>query len=224
MGRASIDRWSNCREFVVPHVRLRQVAKLVQFERPATVVDLGCHDGQLGRLLEGVSYTGCDFVTPDRSDFSFVLCDLNHESLPSVLPVADVVVASGVLEYVEDLPRLFEQIRDHVSAQGAFVATYFNMNHLSRAVRLAAGRSFPVHPDWHGFYARRDFRDMLADAGFVIDREFVSSESLRTSPPVADTENLPSTLRRSHLWSDLLAHQFIYVARPTGAVNGLTPR
>jgi SAM-dependent methyltransferase len=220
MGSAATDRWNNCHDYVVPHVRIRQVAKLVQLERPATVIDLGCHDGQLGRLLEEVTYTGCDFVTPDRPDFSFVLCDFNHESLPSTLPVADVVVASGVLEYVENLPRLLTEIRDHISANGAFVATYFNMNHLSRAVRLAAGRSFPVHPDWRGFYARRDFRRMLGDAGFVIEREFASTGSFRASPAAGDTQNLPPTLHRTHRWSDLLAHQFIYLARPAAAVNG----
>jgi len=214
MGQSATDRWSKCREFSVPHVRIRQVAKLVESQRPATVLDLGCHDGQLGRLLPGINYTGCDFVAPDVEDFPFVLADFNGEGLPSTLPVVDLVVASGSLEYVENLPRLLDDIGKHLSAEGAFVCTYFNMNHLSRALRLAAGRTFAVHPDWRGFYARRDFRRMLGDAGFVIEREFVSTASLRSSPPVADTQGLAPTLRQAHPWSDLSAHQFIYLARP----------
>lgn len=219
MGQSATDRWSKCRVFSVPHVRIRQVAKVIESQHPASVLDLGCHDGQLGRLLPGVAYTGCDFVAPAEDVFEFVLTDFNGEGLPSTLPVVDVVVASGSLEYVENLPSLLEDIFKHVADGGAFVCTYFNMNHLSRAVRLAAGRTFAVHPDWRGFYASRDLRGMLNDAGFVIERQFASTASLRSSPPVADTQHRAPTLRPTRPWSDLLAHQFIYLARPAAAMN-----
>jgi hypothetical protein len=60
---------------------------------------------------------------------------------------------------------------------------------------------------------------MLSNAGFVIEREFASTGSFRSSPPAGDTQNLMPRLRPARPWSGWLAHQFIYLARPAEAMN-----
>jgi polysaccharide pyruvyl transferase WcaK-like protein/SAM-dependent methyltransferase len=210
-------RWSQyVGRYDRPHLRLRQVAALVNELHPKRMLDVGCATGYLRKLCTEVEYTGCDFVQPESPpDFSFHRCNFNREPLPDTLREFDVIVCSGILEYADDLPSFLSSLRSRLSAGGHLVFTYFNMNHISRIVALMRGRSFPVHRDWKGFYSPRDIRLAVESSGFHLVRSVAMKHTLRMSGNVEDTVSAPLRIRKAHWWSSLLANQLLYVAART---------
>jgi polysaccharide pyruvyl transferase WcaK-like protein/SAM-dependent methyltransferase len=211
-------------KYGVPHLRLRQVAALVRELAPREILDLGCASGQLHQLCPGVGYVGCDFIAPATPvAFPFYQCDFNHEPLPEDLRELEAIVCSGLLEYIEDLPGFLAQIRSRLKPGGHLIATYFNMNHLSRVGALLRGKPFPVRPDWRGFYSPGEFKNLLAGAGFELNRSVAMNHSLRAARAVEETVNCPLRLPPERWWSRLLAHQILTVARAETASAALAP-
>jgi len=218
-GLTTEQRWSQSVErYGRPHLRLRQVAALVNELEPRRMLDVGCATGHLRILCPGVEYTGCDFIAPAPPvGFSFHKCNFNREPLPAGLNDFDVVVCSGILEYIENAPAFLASLRSTLTAEGHLVITYFNMNHISRIWTLITGRSFPVHPDWRGFYSPREVRKVIEKSGFQIVKSVATSHALGTAASVEETVSAPLTLGRTHWASRLLAHQFVFVAMKTPA-------
>lgn len=216
------QRWSqDVERYGRPHLRLRQVAALVNQLKPKRMVDFGCATGHLQRLCPGVEYVGCDFIAPAHPvGFQFYQCNFNRESLPDGLKDFDVVVCSGILEYLEDVPAFLASIRSVLSANGHLIVTYFNMNHVSRIWRLISGRSFMVHPDWRGLYSPGDVRRLIERSGFKIVKSIATSHALGGAAGVEETVAARLTLRKTHWWSRLFAHQFAFVAIKIPAVQG----
>ena len=69
---------------------------------------------------------------PVRPPFPFYQCDFNREALPADLQELEMIICSGLLEYIEDLPKFVGQLRSRLNVGGHLIATYFNMNHVSR--------------------------------------------------------------------------------------------
>lgn len=205
------NRWSNdVAKYDIPHLRLRQVAKLIRQYKPSSYTDLGCAKGTLRTLTPGIRYRGCDFVVPTTTyDFEFYACDFNNEELPLQVRDSELIVCSGLLEYIDNLPVFLKAINDSLAKDGRFLVTYFNMNHIGRIWDLIRGRSFRVHPDWRGFYSPDDFKRMLCRSGFSIEEIFTSSQSFKGSPPVSDTEEVNDELLGYHFYSKYFAHQII---------------
>jgi SAM-dependent methyltransferase len=214
MSLTAWHRWSKeNRDYATPHLRLRIVAALVNALRPKAYADLGCAQGTLGSLTPGPRYVGVDFVTPaPGAQFEFHRCDFNSEPLPSVLADVDVVTCSGLLEYIEDLPRFFQSVRDSTRPGTNFVLSYFNMNHWSRVIRLAAGRTCYFHPDWRNFLSPADMTATLQRTGFSIRRKVPVGLSLSTPASLQDSSSQDPRLRNDFAGSHLLAHQFVWVA------------
>jgi colanic acid/amylovoran biosynthesis protein len=231
---ASQSEWTNLvSDYDLPHLRLRQVAALIRQVAPKQMLDLGCATGQLRELCPGITYIGCDFVSPGKPlKFPFYECDFNHQQLPADLRELDAIVCSGLLEYIEDLPGFLAQIRSRLNPDGHFIATWFNMNHISRIWALLRGDSFPVRPDWHGFYAPRQFKRLIEQAGFSIERSFAMNHSFKPALPVGRTVGCPLVLPPERPWSALLAHQILLVARcrsvetagPAGEIAQVIPQ
>jgi colanic acid/amylovoran biosynthesis protein len=218
------QRWAQSVErYGRPHLRLRQVAALVNELAPERMLDIGCATGHLRMLCPGVEYTGCDFIPPTPPvGFSFYQCNFNREPLPGGLNDFDVVVCSGILEYMENAPAFLASLRSTMKREGRLVITYFNMNHISRIWTLIAGKSFPVHPDWRGFYSPREVRKLIEKSGFRIVRSIATSHALGTAASVEETVSSPLTLSRTHSGSRLLAHQLIFVAVKTPIAEAKT--
>ena len=91
-------RWSQAAgRYDLPHLRLRQVAALVNQLRPGRMLDVGCSSGRLRTLCPGAEYVGCDFIAADaKIGFPFYQCNLNREPLPAELDNFDVIVCSGI--------------------------------------------------------------------------------------------------------------------------------
>jgi len=207
------DWTSTVPKYGIPHLRLRQVAELTRQLKPRQIVDLGCATGYLRNLCPEVRYVGCDFVAPARPpDFPFYQCDFNRQALPADLQDLELVVCCGLLEYIDDLGGFLAQIRSRLASCGHLVATYFNMNHVSRIWTLIRGRSFPVRPDWRGFHSPQDVADLITQSGFRIRRTVAMNHSFRTAAPVDQTMDAALKLPRPRFWSRLLSHQFLFVA------------
>ena len=208
----------------VSHLRLRQVAALVNEVAPEEILDLGCATGQLRQLCPDLSYIGCDFVAPATPlDFPFYQCDFNRQHLPTDLRELEAIVCSGLLEYMEDLPGFLAQIRSRLKPGGHLIVTYFNMNHLSRVWALLRGKPFPVRPDWRGFYSPAEFKRLLAGAGFELKRCVAMNHSLKAARAVDETVSCRLRLPPERWWSRFLAHQLLVVARVNAASAALSP-
>jgi polysaccharide pyruvyl transferase WcaK-like protein/SAM-dependent methyltransferase len=224
--------WTHLTEhYDVPHLRLRQVAELVRQIQPCSMVDLGCATGHLRSLCPAIEYVGCDFVRPAGAvAFPFYQCDFNREEIPADLQELEMIVCSGLLEYIEDLPGFLSQLRSRLRPQGNLVVTYFNMNHISRVWVLLRGKSFPIRADWRGLYSPRDVADLMAAAGFTIEQTFAMNHALGSALDVNETVVDSLTLPRVRPWSRFLSHQFLYVAKaapfddaPLALINDLMP-
>ncbi len=215
------QRWSQSVErYERPHLRLRQVAALVNDLKPKRMLDVGCATGHLRMLCPGVEYVGCDFIAPAPPiGFPFRQCNFNRESLPADLNDFDVVVCSGILEYIEDVPDFLASLRNSLTAEGRLIVTYFNMNHISRIWALISGRSLPVHPDWRGLYSPREVRELVEKSGFQIIKSVATSYSLGPAASVEETVSAPLTLPEVYWGSRLLAHQFVFVAMKTATTE-----
>lgn len=190
------------------HRRLRAVADVVFAEGGERVLDLGCSTGMLGRLLgPSYQYDGVDIapsVAIDAERFR-----IRTSSLEDWTPedVWDVVVCSGSLEYVADLPGTLAKIRAALPAGGLAVLTLFNLAHFARGVAPAHR-----HPTWRFQERPDDWVLMLGEAGLHPSRLFVSSAGY-AAPSAVDAERptdfdldgggqlpLPAMLRLGHHW------------------------
>lgn len=214
------DRWQrDVIRYDVSHQRLRQVAMLVRSLSPERVVDLGCATGRLATLLPGIDYWGCDFVEPSAEPgFRFFRCDLRAEPLPPEVRDVEVAVASGLLEYLEDVPGFLKAVRERLRPGGHAVVTYFNMNHVSRLAALALGRTPYVHPDWRGFHSPRAVHAFLRQAGLEVVARHVTGHGVRTARGVDESVEGEAIMPpRARPWSQLFAHQWMFVARAPSA-------
>lgn len=85
--------------------RIEAMASLIEDEK--SVIDLGCGRMWLREFLpKGVTYTGCDYV---QRDTDTIVCDFNNKEFPDLS--ADLVFASGVLEYIEDVDWFLSKIQ-----------------------------------------------------------------------------------------------------------------
>lgn len=215
MTDRTIARWqTESPRYGTPHLRLRQIAALVNERRPSSVIDLGCSTGAMASLVAPAQYVGCDFVEPPARGFQFHRCDFNREPLPEALPVVDAVVCSGLLEYVEDIPGLLAQVREHVHHDSVLVVSYVNMNHVLRVADMALGRTMCSHPDWRGFWSPRDLPARIEEGGFRVVETYETTRGLRPEGDVSTTADAPYRLRRAGRASRLLAHELLFVARP----------
>jgi predicted TPR repeat methyltransferase len=213
MNTRAKERWVNdISNYDIPHLRLRQIAKIINDIHPSSMVDLGCAKGTLRTLTPEIKYVGCDFAMPEgKADFEFHNCDFNNGKLPQAINNCELIACSGLLEYIEDMNHFIGQISERIKPGGFLVASYFNMNHIKRISDLIKGKTFQVHPDWRGFYSVKDIASIIAKNGFKIQKIVPTSHSLKASAPVGGTTNDAMVLPKYSFYSRFLAHQFIFV-------------
>tara|TARA_R110000744_G_scaffold97265_1_gene187977 strand:+ start:7421 stop:8095 length:675 start_codon:yes stop_codon:yes gene_type:complete len=223
MTTSQIRRWQrDAARYDQPHMRLRQVAAIINQLNAQCMLDIGCGRGQLGKLCKTVQYLGCDLVIPESSDpFEFHQCDVNATSLPNLINEFDIVTCSGMLEYVHDLPRFLNWTRNRLSPGGKLIATYFNFNHLRRRMSHAVRRPPNRHPDWANNLRLSQLAALIRDADFVVERIIPTHHAFGASPGVESTVDLPTELPGWRPWSPLLSHQFIIVASATADTPNL---
>ncbi|MBA3010527.1 MAG: class I SAM-dependent methyltransferase [Proteobacteria bacterium] len=129
--------------------RTEQIAKLI--DNGTSVIEFGA-----GRLVlkvclpDGCSYTPSDIV--DRGSGT-IICDLNREPLPN-LQQYDLAVFSGVLEYVNDVPRLILYLSNYVDV---IIASYA-VTDLNESNRRTQG--------WVNDFSSMRFIELFENDGF----------------------------------------------------------
>lgn len=129
--------------------RTMQIAKLI--EPGASVIEFGA--GRLvlkAELHESCAYTPSDLV--DRG-VGTIICDLNSETLPQFQSY-DIAVFSGVLEYVNDVPRLISHLANYVNV----ILASYAITEKNRNNRRSGG--------WVNDYSLKQFVDVFAESGF----------------------------------------------------------
>jgi len=186
---------------------------------PASVLELGCGIGvfraELLRRLPDVRYWGCDVsqsAVDQVSDPNVVRADLNVDGVPFPGLRVDCVVASGILEYLRDVPGALGNIRERLAPGGRFLVSHFNFRHIYRPFRELWGRDAYRHPTWVNDHSPAAFRRLLRDAGFEIRDICPNSLGLGGSPSIGNERWSPRSLRmlRRLPGVRLFAHQLIY--------------
>ena len=176
-------------DFLFREVAERLLDRLDDVKRSFPLaLDLGCHDGTLGRLIEGrggiETLVQCD-LSPAMAERAAangagpVLAG-DEEAQPFAPGTFDLVLSNLSLHWVNDLPGALIQARRALKPDGLFLATLLGgdtLNELRRALTEAelaeeGGASPRVSP----MADLRDVGDLLARAGFAL--------------PVADCDTL----------------------------------
>ncbi|MEO7685203.1 MAG: hypothetical protein ABIU86_14835 [Gemmatimonadaceae bacterium] len=107
-------------------------------------------------LAESCRYTPSDLK--DRGEGTLI-CDLNAGALPD-FPAHDVAVFSGVLEYVNDVPRVISHLANFVAVViASYAVVDYNPTKLDRR---ASG--------WVNDYSSAEFEKIFCQCGFGLDR------------------------------------------------------
>ena len=152
MSTSDYKRWGTDSN-LSPHwdSRTKQIAKLIS---PGTsVIEFGAGRLVLKKYLpKSCAYTPSDLV--DRG-MGTIIWDLNSNIFPQ-LQSYDYAVFSGVLEYVDDVPRLIRYLTNYVDA---IIASYAvrELNEKNRRVNGCC---------WVNDFSSQQFIKIFTDAGF----------------------------------------------------------
>lgn len=232
------------------HLRIAAAVRLLG-ERPGAVLDCGMGPGRLLAELErrGWSVSGID-LSPEMVALARAripqgadrLVQGSAESLPFPSGSFDGVVATGVFEYVENVPKAIGEVARVLRPGGVFVvsmpntrapAVFWRHRVMYGAVRslkarLPVGRRVPLPRP--GLVSLRALEQLLRDAGLEVERleymMLVPTALRRLAPSFA--RKAASRLQRlgSH-GGAILSSQYVLAARREGASAPpglLTPR
>ena len=139
-------------------------------------LDLGCHGGQMGRLLRGrggvETLFQCD-LSPEMARRAGGLClAASEEFLPFAGASLDLVLSCLSLHWVNDLPGALMQVRRALKPDGLFLAAMLGGETL-RELRAALAESEiaeegGLSPRVSPFADVRDAGDLLGRAGFAL--------------------------------------------------------
>lgn len=172
-------------DFLMAEVAERLADRLADVRRAFPLaVDLGCHTGQVGRVLAGRG--GIETLIPvDLSDNMVhyaggraVVAD--EEAIPFAGGRLDAVLSCLSLHWVNDLPGTLIQIRQALKPDGLFLAAMLGTGTLAELQRALSEAEIAeeggLSPRVSPFADVRDLGDLLGRAGFAL--------------PVADAETI----------------------------------
>ena len=147
-------------------------------------LDLGCHTGELGRLLGGrggiESLVHCDLSPAMAARAPDLRLAADEEALPFGEATFDLVTSLLSLHWVNDLPGALTQIRLALKPDGLFLAAMLGGDTLKELRQALAEAEIAVEgglsPRVSPFAGVRDVGGLLQRAGFAL--------------PVVDTETL----------------------------------
>ena len=210
-----------------PHSSHGQLLSWLTAVPAATVLDVGCSDGQFGSLVRSMGHhvVGVDLVKHEgigqRID-GFVEADLN-QGLPSEAGSGyDVIVAGDVLEHVIDPDALMTDMVSRLDKSGSILVSIPNFGHWYPRLRTATGnfdydQRGPLDRGHVRFFTRRSFERLIANAGLrIVERRTVGSPldvlERGRNPLVGRAAHYTSTVDRAavRVWPTLFGYQFLY--------------
>ena len=159
----------------------REVLDLIN-ERPQTVLELGCGGGTFGHLLKtkyNCTVTGIELFSTAAEKAREVLDQVYNESLDEFdfckLGKYDLIVANDILEHLLDPWRVVEQLREHLTDNGMFIASIPNIQNHKILTSLIKGRWDYVDEGILDrthlrFFTRETAAELFAVNGYSINR------------------------------------------------------
>ena len=203
------------------------------------IIDLGCSDGSLGaalkaqvpgRVVKGLEYsTRLADLAQTRLD-QVVQVDLNQATALDALTgqLFDCAICADVLEHLHQPEQLLRLLRPLLSPSACLIVSLPNIRHISALYSIFVNGSFPrrqrgIFDDTHWrWFTLKDGRDLLAEAGFQIEKV---DHSLRWGDQGGGRANkiLIRTLgpfaHRLPFVNEFLTYQFAMRARLNGAAT-----
>lgn len=167
-------------DFLLQEVAARLHDKYLDINRDFHhIVDLGCHNGELEKLLAGKSVINQDL----SRKFTGVTIQADEEYLPYRPGSLDLVLSNLSLHWVNDLPGCLAQIMQALKPDGLFLCAMFGGETLKELreclmeaeINIRGGASPRVSP----FIDIRNAGGLLQRAGFAL--------------PVVDTDRITVT-------------------------------
>lgn len=112
--------------------RLKIVARLIDFKKISTIVDLGAANGRIEEFLpKHINYVPVDYTKYSEKT---VLCNLNEYEFPALSssPETTCIVMIGAIQYVHDWRWLLTQISEHCFS---FICTHNDFVRMNREYR-----------------------------------------------------------------------------------------
>jgi NADH dehydrogenase [ubiquinone] 1 alpha subcomplex assembly factor 5 len=161
--------------FLRDHVADELIERLAEVTRTFNrMLDLGCMDGMVGRRVAAEAATPIRVIAADAG-FGFakaaggVQCD--EDRLPFADASFDLVIATGGLETVNDLPGCLSLIRRLLVPDGLFLGAFVGAGSLPALRGAMLGADMTVDravPRIHPQIDVRSAGDLLARAGFAL--------------------------------------------------------
>jgi ubiquinone/menaquinone biosynthesis C-methylase UbiE len=119
---------------------------------PAGILDFGCGTGEIAAAIDRMGYqvTACDFaeemIAVARSNYSdtavkWVCLESNWRRLPFADGSFDGIVASSVFEYLDDVPRVAEELSRVLRPDGILLLTVPNPRNVVRKLETRIQQS-----------------------------------------------------------------------------------
>lgn len=163
-------------KFNEPHFRLEKSARIINrfaYGKSCSLLDVGCGPATLMKLLSSnIRYYGIDiaiqYPAPNLIEADFLQTQIKFGDKKF-----GIVVAQGIFEYAADLQsQKFAEIAQILSADGLFIASYWNFAH----------RNKQVSRPFSNVQSIGDFRTSLS-GHFSIDRVIPVSHNWSHSSP-----------------------------------------
>jgi SAM-dependent methyltransferase len=155
-------------KYAEPHFRLEKSARIVNRiaqGRECDLLDVGCGPATLMRLLhENIHYYGIDLAIHNSAP-NLIETDFLANPIQFGDRQFDIILAQGVFEYVGSFQsQKFSEIKGLLNADGTFIVSYVNFDHLNRA----------LYKPYNNVQSFDDFRKSL-ERFFCIDRVLPTS-------------------------------------------------
>jgi 2-polyprenyl-3-methyl-5-hydroxy-6-metoxy-1,4-benzoquinol methylase len=196
-------------------------------------LDVGCGEGALGQALKqaGATRVAGIEMTPDAAALArerldvFVEGDITKVDLPFADAEFDYIIFADVLEHLPQPEAVLRRMLRYLRPDGRVVISVPNMRFYLVLLRLIADRwaytDSGVRDRTHlRIFTRRSLVRMLADEGLTVERlernyRLVEDQSEIGRVGALSTRIATKTIAPL-LFRDLMAYQFLVVARPGG--------
>jgi len=193
------------------------------------VLDVGCAEGHLARLLAGRGFEVVGIDRPGTLSETFpssgrmVQADLDL-GMPGLPEAFEFIMCADILEHLRDPQQFLLDLRPHFTSGGLLIASLPNSGNLYFRLNLLIGR-FPSHD--RGLFDRthlhfltwQRWQELFTRTGFHIEKVLPTGMPIGLALPrwektwmMRAIEHATYALARA--WMTLFAYQFVIVARP----------
>lgn len=173
---------------------LQNAAKSVLHYKPQRILDIGCGNGYLCRLLSdaGVECIGIE-PAPEGLELAkklvpegkFYVRSCYEDPIDSDLGKFDLIVSTEVIEHLYFPRKLVKFAKGHLNPNGVFLITTPDYGSYLRNLMISVANMWDSHhlPLWDGghikFWSQKTLSRLLQDEGFSIDNwEYTRSKTL----------------------------------------------